>query len=223
MNVPGACGLKKTGSLFQNLIAMTQKQIRIVRSSAVPVKAENIDTDQIIPARFLKATDRTGFGENLFRDWRYYNDDPSQPTDFPLNDNRYSGRILVAGKNFGCGSSREHAAWAIKDAGFDVVISSFFADIFKTNALNNFLLPLTVDERFLEEIFQAIEKHPATLLEVNLPKQTLDLIAASGTRTCHLEIDAYKKSCLINGQDDIDYLYSLMPAIEAYEQSLETR
>ena len=161
-----------------------------MRSSAVPVKAENVDTDQIIPARFLKATDRTGFGENLFRDWRYYNDDPGQPKpDFPLNDDRYSGRILVAGKNFGCGSSREHAAWAIKDAGFNVVISSFFADIFKSNALNNFLLPVTVDEHFLAEIFQAIEKDPSTLLEINLPEQTLDLIAVSDTRTCHFETE----------------------------------
>lgn len=199
-----------------------EKQIRIIRSTAVPIKVENIDTDQIIPARFLKATDRKGFGDNLFRDWRYNHDNPQQPRpDFPLNDARYSGRILVAGKNFGCGSSREHAAWAIKDAGFDVVISSFFADIFKSNALNNFLLPVTVDEHFLAEIFQAIENDPATLLDVNLPEQTLGLMIDTGIRTCHFEIDAYKKTCLINGQDDIDYLYSLMPAIESFEQSRE--
>lgn len=201
-----------------------QKQIRILRSTAVPLNIENIDTDQIIPARFLKATDRTGFGANLFRDWRYIDDDSSRPKPgFPLNDTRYSGRILVTGKNFGCGSSREHAAWAIKDAGFDVVISSFFADIFKTNALNNFLLPVTVDESFLNRIFRAIDTDPLTTLEVNLPAQTLSLTDAGDAGTCTFEIDAYKKTCLMNGQDDIDYLYSLMPAIEAFEQARTTR
>src|SRR5213592_2430893 len=139
------------------------KNINIVRSSVVPLNMENVDTDQIIPARFLKATSREGFGKNLFRDWRYNNDDESQPKkDFVLNDPTYSGKILVAAKNFGCGSSREHAAWAIKDAGFDVVVSSFFADIFKNNSLNNFLLPVTVSEEFLQAIFAAVNRDPAT-------------------------------------------------------------
>src|SRR5258705_12810170 len=145
------------------------KQINIVRSPAVPLKMENVDTDQIIPARFLKATNREGFGKNLFRDWRYENDDENKPRiGFSLNDARYSGKILIAAKNFGCGSSREHAAWAIKDYGFDVVVSSFFADIFKSNALNNFLLPVQVSEEFLKKIFEAVEKDPETEVEVNL-------------------------------------------------------
>src|SRR5436189_4487596 len=146
------------------------------RSTAVPLNIENVDTDQIIPARFLKATSRDGFGKNLFRDWRYANDDENQPKqDFVLNNKTYSGKILLAGKNFGCGSSREHAAWAIKDAGFDVVVSSFFADIFKSNSLNNFLLPVTVSENFLKKIFEALEKNPKIELEVNLEKQTIKL------------------------------------------------
>src|SRR5215468_8166538 len=144
------------------------KSINIVTSTIVPLNIENVDTDQIIPARFLKATSRDGFGKNLFRDWRYENDDESKPKkDFVLNDPTYTGKILVAAKNFGCGSSREHAAWAIKDYGFDVVVSSFFADIFKNNALNNFLLPITVSEDFLQKIFTAIEKDPKSRLEVN--------------------------------------------------------
>src|ERR1700733_6819063 len=149
------------------------KSINIINSTAVPINIENIDTDQIIPARFLKATSRDGFGKNLFRDWRYENDDETKPRkDFALNDPRYTGKILVAGKNFGCGSSREHAAWAIKDAGFDVVVSSFFADIFKNNSLNNFLLPVTVSDEFLQQLFTAIEKDPQTIIAVDLPAQT---------------------------------------------------
>ena len=173
-----------------------------------------MDTDQIIPARFLKATSREGFGKNLFRDWRYKNDDENQPKeDFTLNNKTYSGKILVAGKNFGCGSSREHAAWAIKDAGFDVVVSSFFADIFKNNSLNNFLLPVTVSELFLQKIFEAIEKDPATEIEVNLEKQT---ISAAG-ETESFDINSYKKTCLLNGYDDIDYLLSAKKEIEEFE------
>src|SRR5258706_11525169 len=149
------------------------KGINIIRSSAVPLNIENVDTDQIIPARFLKATNREGFGKNLFRDWRYENDDESKPKeDFPLNNPKYKGKILVAAKNFGCGSSREHAAWAIKDYGFDVVVSSFFADIFKNNALNNFLLPVTVSDEFLQKIFKAVEANPETAIEVSLENQT---------------------------------------------------
>src|SRR3954464_3626483 len=154
------------------------KQINIITSTAVPLNMENVDTDQIIPARFLKATSREGFGKNLFRDWRFENNDENQPKeDFVLNNPTYHGKILVAGKNFGCGSSREHAAWAIKDYGFDVVVSSFFADIFKNNALNNFLLPVTVSESFLHKIFAAVEKGPKTEVEVNLPEQTITLIS----------------------------------------------
>jgi 3-isopropylmalate/(R)-2-methylmalate dehydratase small subunit len=184
------------------------------KSTAVPLNIENVDTDQIIPARFLKATSREGFGENLFRDWRYINDDESQPKeDFVLNNKKYQGKILIAGKNFGCGSSREHAAWAIKDAGFDVVVSSFFADIFKNNSLNNFLLPVTVSEDFLEKIFGAVEKDPSTEIVVNLEKQT---ISASGEAE-NFEINSYKKTCLLNGYDDIDYLLSAKKEIEEFE------
>jgi len=195
-------------------------------SSVVPLNRENIDTDQIIPARFLKATSRDGFGKNLFRDWRYENDDETKPKkDFVLNDSTYNGKILVAGKNFGCGSSREHAAWAIKDAGFDVVVSSFFADIFKSNSLNNFLLPVTVSDDFLKKIFEAVEKNPKTELEVNLEKQTIKLLESSkvspnggdleGAEV--FEINPYKKTCLLNGYDDIDYLLSVKEDIIKYE------
>src|SRR5678815_1459541 len=156
------------------------KSINIVKSTAVPLNIENVDTDQIIPARFLKATSREGFGKNLFRDWKYNDDDENQPKkDFVLNDSTYSGKVLVAAKNFGCGSSREHAAWAIKDAGFDVVVSSFFADIFKSNALNNFLLPVQVSDDFLKEIFDAVAKDAKTEIEVNLEKQTINIIESS--------------------------------------------
>src|SRR3982751_4138233 len=159
------------------------KSINIIKSTAVPVNIENVDTDQIIPARFLKATSRDGFGKNLFRDWRYENDNEATPKkDFALNDPKYKGSILVAGKNFGCGSSREHAAWAIKDAGFDVVVSSFFADIFKNNALNNFLLPVTVSEDFLAKVFAAIEADPKQQLVVDLPSQEISLVDAAGNK-----------------------------------------
>ncbi len=190
------------------------KSINIIKSTAVPLKIENVDTDQIIPARFLKATSRDGFGKNLFRDWRYINDDENQPKqDFVLNNKTYRGKILLAGKNFGCGSSREHAAWAIKDAGFDVVVSSFFADIFKNNSLNNFLLPVTVSESFLQKAFAAVEKDPSTEVEVNLEKQT---ISAAG-ETENFEINSYKKTCLLNGYDDIDYLLNSKKEIEEFE------
>ena len=190
------------------------KSISIVRSTAVPLNIENVDTDQIIPARFLKATSRDGFGKNLFRDWRYVNDDENQPKqDFVLNNKTYSGKFLFAGKNFGCGSSREHAAWAIKDAGFDVVVSSFFADIFKNNSLNNFLLPVTVSESFLQKAFATVEKDPSTEVEVNLEKQT---ISAAG-ETENFEINSYKKTCLLNGYDDIDYLLNSKKEIEEFE------
>jgi len=190
------------------------KSINIIKSTAVPLNIENVDTDQIIPARFLKATSREGFGKNLFRDWRYLNDDENQPRqDFILNNKTYSGKILLTRKNFGCGSSREHAAWAIKDAGFDVVVSSFFADIFKNNSLNNFLLPVTVSESFLQKVFEAVEKDPSTEIEVNLEKQT---ISAAG-ETENFEINSYKKACLLNGYDDIDYLLSSKKEIEEFE------
>jgi 3-isopropylmalate/(R)-2-methylmalate dehydratase small subunit len=194
------------------------KQINIINSSAVPLNIENIDTDQIIPARFLKATSRDGFGKNLFRDWRYENDDDNQPKkDFILNNPLYKGKILVAAKNFGCGSSREHAAWAIKDAGFDVVVSSFFADIFKNNAQNNFLLPVTVTEPFVQKIFKAIEADATTVIEVNLEAQTIT-IKATGEQES-FDINSYKKTCLLNGFDDIDYLINMKTEIEAYEAS----
>jgi 3-isopropylmalate/(R)-2-methylmalate dehydratase small subunit len=193
------------------------KSISIIHSSAVPLDMENVDTDQIIPARFLKATSRDGFGKNLFRDWRYENDDESKPKkDFPLNDSKYKGQILVAAKNFGCGSSREHAAWAIKDAGFDVVVSSFFADIFKNNSLNNFLLPVTVSEGFLKQIFDAVEKDASTEIEVNLQDQSITIVATGAQET--FDINNYKKTCLLNGYDDIDYLLSMKDEIAQFEQ-----
>jgi 3-isopropylmalate/(R)-2-methylmalate dehydratase small subunit len=195
------------------------KNINIVRSTVVPVNMENVDTDQIIPARFLKATSREGFGKNLFRDWRYNNDNNTQPKkDFVLNDPTYSGKILVAAKNFGCGSSREHAAWAIKDAGFDVVVSSFFADIFKNNSLNNFLLPVTVSEDFLKKIFETVQKDPKTEIEVDLEQQTIT-IKSTGEQE-NFEINAYKKTCLLNGYDDIDFLLSMKEEIEQFEKEI---
>jgi len=202
------------------------KAINIVTSTVVPLNLENVDTDQIIPARFLKATSREGFGKNLFRDWRYQDDDEKKPkADFVLNNSTYHGKILVAGKNFGCGSSREHAAWAIKDYGIDVVVSSFFADIFKSNALNNFLLPVQVSDGFLQKIFRAVEKDPSTQIAVSLEKQTIQLIGASGPSLSpgvdqeSFEINSYKKTCLLNGYDDIDYLLSLRGEIEAFESA----
>jgi len=192
------------------------KEINHIRSRGVPLNIENVDTDQIIPARFLKATSREGFGKNLFRDWRYNNDDENQPKkDFVLNDPSYSGKILVAAKNFGCGSSREHAAWAIKDAGFDVVVSSFFADIFKSNALNNFLLPVQVSEDFLKKIFDAVTKDPGAEIEVNLEQEIIRIVSTGEQEK--FEINTYKKTCLLNGYDDIDYLLSIKNSIEEYE------
>jgi len=202
-------------SAFQN----TASGHGVIRSAIVPLNMENVDTDQIIPARFLKATNREGFGKNLFRDWRYINDDENQPKPgFVLNDPAYSGRILVAAKNFGCGSSREHAAWAIKDAGFDVVVSSFFADIFKNNALNNFLLPVTVSDNFLKMIFREVEKDPAVEIEINLEHQTIEIV--SNGEQEQFDINTYKKTCLLNGYDDIDFLLSIKPEIEKFELHL---
>ena len=190
-------------------------KINTIHSRFVPLQEENVDTDQIIPARFLKATTRDGFGKNLFRDWRYHNDNELEPKqDFILNDASYNGQILVAGKNFGCGSSREHAAWAIKDYGFLVVVSSFFADIFKNNALNNGLLPITVSEAFLASIF-ALDKEAT--LSVCLKNQTITIDATGAVET--FEINAYKKTCLLNGYDDIDYLISNKAAIENFEKN----
>jgi len=185
-------------------------------SSAIPLAIENIDTDQIIPARFLKATDKEGFGENLFRDWRF-NKDGSINTEFPLNDKTYSGSILVAGDNFGCGSSREHAAWAVQGYGVKVVVSSFFADIFKGNALNNGVLPIQVSPAFLEEFFTEIKKDPTTLIEVDLEKQKITILSAGSSED--FDISDYKKTCLINGYDDIDFLVSNKDDIEAFEKS----
>lgn len=192
---------------------MSKEKFTTLKSTAVPLPIENIDTDQIIPARFLKATTREGFGENLFRDWRY-NNDGSPKADFALNDPRYSGKVLVAGKNFGCGSSREHAAWALADAGFRVVISSFFADIFKNNALNNAVLPVTVSDTFLNKTLQAVEKNPEIVITVDLEQQTISLEDDTAES---FDINPYKKACLINGYDDIDYLLSLREEIKEFE------
>jgi 3-isopropylmalate/(R)-2-methylmalate dehydratase small subunit len=192
---------------------MSKERFITLKSTAVPLEIENIDTDQIIPARFLKATTREGFGENLFRDWRY--DGEGKPkADFNLNKSKYSGKILVAGKNFGCGSSREHAAWAIYDFGFRVVISSFYADIFKNNALNNALLPVQVSDNFLKKIFAAIEKNPKTEITVDLQNQKV--VLEDGTAES-FDINPYKKICLTNGYDDIDYLISLHDDIKQFE------
>ena len=192
------------------------EKFEVIKSGAVPLPIENIDTDQIIPARFLKATSREGFGENLFRDWRYDSNGNRKET-FALNNPRYKGQILVAGKNFGCGSSREHAAWAIYDAGFRVVISSYFADIFRGNALNNGLLPLQVSDHMLQRLLEQVEKDPQTQFVVDLPKQEFYVPAWDERVT--FDIDQYKKECLINGYDDIDFLVSQKEAIEAYENN----
>lgn len=197
---------------------MDRKVFRQVVSRVVPLAIENVDTDQIIPARFLKATTREGFGENLFRDWRYEQGDAGRPrTQFVLNNPVYQGEILVAGKNFGCGSSREHAAWALVDYGFQVVVSSFFADIFKNNALNNFLLPVQVSDAFLERLFQETEKDPQGLVAVDLEKQLIRIEDTGESET--FDINPYKKMCLMNGYDDLDYLLSQTQQIEAYEKS----
>ena len=185
-----------------------------LQSRAIPLAIENIDTDQIIPARFLKATDRKGFGDNLFKDWRFNKDD-SKNESFSLNNTNYSGSILVAGDNFGCGSSREHAAWALSDYGFKVIVSSFFADIFKGNALNNGLLPVQVSAEFLKVLLDVTTQKPETILEVNLENQTISVKDTSFKDA--FDIDAYKKTCMINGYDDIDYLLSKKETIAAFE------
>ncbi|MDF1696102.1 MAG: 3-isopropylmalate dehydratase small subunit [Saprospiraceae bacterium] len=188
-----------------------------IKSTAVPIPVENIDTDQIIPARFLKAISREGFGENLFRDWRYEKSG-NKVDDFILNNPIYTGKILVAGKNFGCGSSREHAVWALHDYGFRVVISSFFADIFKGNSLNNGLVPITVDDATLHLIFEFIENDPNHVFEVDIASQTLKI---NETHTLHFDIDEYKKECILKGYDDIDYLLSIKDKIEEFEKQQE--
>ena len=192
------------------------KPLQKVNSTFIPLSEENVDTDQIIPARFLKSTTRDGFGKNLFRDWRYFNNDEAQPkTDFILNNPEYKGSILVAGKNFGCGSSREHAAWSLLDYGFNVVVSSFFADIFKNNALNNGVLPVQVSEEFLQKLFSL--KNGSTL-SVNLENQTV-IIDATGESE-KFDINHYKKTCLLNGYDDIDYLVNIKQDIINFEKTL---
>ena len=194
-----------------------KQKFNIITSTCVPLPLENVDTDQIIPARFLKATDKRGFGENLFRDWRY-NKDGSLKEDFVLNDSKYKGCILVAGKNFGSGSSREHAAWAIAGYGFRVVISSFFADIHKQNELNNFVLQVVVSDSFLKELFEEIDKNPNMEVEVDLPNQKVTNTATG--RYEIFEINAYKKHCLMNGLDDIDYLLQNKDKIEKWERQV---
>lgn len=194
---------------------MAYDKFTVLKSTAVPMPIENVDTDQIIPARFLKATKREGFGDNLFRDWRY-NADNTPKKDFVLNNPIYSGKILVGGKNFGSGSSREHAAWAIYDYGFRCVVSSFFADIFKNNSLNIGILPVQVSPEFLDKIFTAIERDPKTELEVNLPEQTITILATGDQE--NFDINSYKKHNLMNGFDDIDYLQSLKDEIKGFAE-----
>jgi len=195
---------------------MSIEKFQKLVSTVVPLPIENVDTDQIIPARFLKAVERKGFGDNLFRDWRYKKDGTPNP-DFVLNNPLYSGKILVAGKNFGSGSSREHAAWAVYDAGFRVVVSSFFADIFKSNVLNNGLLPVQVPEAFLDEIFQIVKVDPDAQFEVDLESQTITILEAD--ISVNFDINPYKKECLLKGYDDIDFLISLKKEILAFEQA----
>ena len=192
-----------------------KQKFDVITSSCIPLPLENVDTDQIIPARFLKATDKEGFGDNLFRDWRY-NKDGSLKSDFVLNDPSYSGVILVAGKNFGSGSSREHAAWAIAGYGFRVVVSSFFADIHKNNELNNFVLPVVVSEQFLSELFSSIDQDHATQVRVDLPNQTVTNLATGHSE--HFDINGYKKHCLMNGLDDVDFLVANRNKVEAFEK-----
>ncbi len=194
---------------------MAYDKFNILTSTAVPLPIENVDTDQIIPARFLKATERKGFGDNLFRDWRYH-PDGTPKTEFPLNDQKYTGKILVGGKNFGSGSSREHAAWAVYDYGFRCVVSSFFADIFRGNCLNIGVLPVQVSPEFLQKIFQAIEADPTTVLEVNLPDQTITLLSSGAQE--RFDINDYKKGNMLNGFDDIDYLLNIKQQIGDFAQ-----
>lgn len=197
-------------------ITMAYDKFNILKTTAVPLSIENVDTDQIIPARFLKATERKGFGDNLFRDWRF--DSAGEPkTDFPLNDSRYSGKILVGGKNFGSGSSREHAAWAIYDYGFRCVVSSFFADIFRNNCLNIGVLPVQVSPDFLKQIFDAIDVDPQTEIQVNLPEQTITIVPTGAQE--NFEINAYKKGNMSNGYDDIDYLLDIQEDIREFAQN----
>ena len=191
---------------------MAYDKFTVLKSTAVPMPIENVDTDQIIPARFLKATERKGFGDNLFRDWRYESDGTPKK-DFVLNNPIYSGKILVGGRNFGSGSSREHAAWAIYDYGFRCVVSSFFADIFKNNSLNIGILPVQVSESFLDQIFKAIEANPKTELEVNLPEQKISIVGGASES---FEINGYKKNNMMNGYDDIDFLQSLKSDIQTH-------
>lgn len=193
---------------------MAYDKFTVLKSTCVPLPLENVDTDQIIPARFLKATKREAFGDNLFRDWRYNNDN-SPKEDFVLNNDTYSGKVLVAGRNFGSGSSREHAAWAIYDYGFRCVISSFFADIFKGNSLNIGILPVTVSPEFLDKIFKDIEKDPNAQVEVNLPAQTVTLVSTGESES--FEINGYKKNNMVNGFDDIDYLQAMKEEIGSFE------
>ncbi len=193
---------------------MKKQKLKTIKSTAVPLNMENVDTDQIIPARFLKATTREGFGENVFRDWRY-DENGKEKKDFVLNDPTYTGEILVAGKNFGCGSSREHAAWALVDYGFKAVVSSFFADIFKGNALNNSLLPIVVSEEFLQHLFSLIEKNPQTKIQIDLEKQT---IATEDGKQERFEINSYKKMCIMNGYDDVEYVRSMKEKTEQFEK-----
>lgn len=195
---------------------MAYDKFNVLTSTVVPLSTENVDTDQIIPARFLKATEREGFGDNLFRDWRYDKEGNPKP-DFVLNDPTYSGKILVAGKNFGSGSSREHAVWAIYDYGFRCVVSSFFADIFKNNCLNIGVLPVTVSAEFVEKIFSSVEKDPKTEVEVDIEKQTITLLATGESET--FDINAYKKENMKNGFDDIDYLLNIKDEITAFAQT----
>lgn len=193
---------------------MKKEKFNIITDSCIPLPLENIDTDQIVPARFLKATTREGFGENLFRDWRF-DKDGNRINSFVMNNPAYKGCILVAGKNFGCGSSREHAAWAIADYGFRVVVSSFFADIHKNNELNNFVLPVVVSEKFLANLFDSIASDPSTQVTVDLPAQTITNNATGESES--FEINGYKKHCLMNGLDDIDFLLGNKDKIEEYE------
>lgn len=195
---------------------MAYEKFNILKSSAVPLPIENIDTDQIIPARFLKATERVGFGDNLFRDWRY-NQDNSLKSEFPLNDKRYSGKILVGGKNFGSGSSREHAAWAVYDYGFRCVVSSFFADIFRNNCLNIGVLPVQVSAEFLQKIFTSIESDSNSQLTIDLPKQTITIDSTGEFET--FEINSYKKENMLNGFDDIDYLMNIKDQIGEFAKN----
>ena len=193
------------------------QKLVLINSRAVPLPSENIDTDQIIPARFLKSISKEGFGENLFRDWRYNVHTNEPNADFVLNNSKYSGEILVAGSNFGCGSSREHAAWALTDYGFKVVVSSYFADIFKGNALNNGLLPVKVSENYLKDLMNTITNQPETKIIVDVENQTISF----NNRTENFELDSYKKICLLNGYDDIDFLTSKKEAIQKFEQQTQ--